>query len=103
MMAAQNNKISSFIYFKDRINVNEVDERGSTALHWAAYRGNEETVTYLLTLNELDVDLRDSDGQTSLLVATIYGQTKIVRRLLMRGAKRYLKNKEGQKPIDIAK
>ena len=49
-MAAQNNKVSSFIYFKDKINVNDTDNRGSTALHWAAYRGNEDVVTYLLTL-----------------------------------------------------
>lgn len=39
-MAAQNNKVSTLIYFQGKIDFNEVDEKGSTALHWAAYSGS---------------------------------------------------------------
>lgn len=46
--------------------------------------------------------MKDVDGQTPLMVATLYGQTKIVRRLLMKGAKRHIKNNDGKLPIDIA-
>ena len=37
------------------------------------------------------------------MVAVIYGQTRIVRRLLIKGAKRYIKNCEGKSPIEIAR
>lgn len=40
-MAAQNNKVSTLIYFKDKVNINTADEKGSTPLHWAAYSGSE--------------------------------------------------------------
>lgn len=50
-MAAQNNKVSTLIYFQGKVDYNEADEKGSTALHWAAYSGSEEVASYLLTLN----------------------------------------------------
>ena len=50
LMGAQNNKVSTLIHFKDRVSINEPDERGSTPLHWAAYKGNEDVVIYMLTL-----------------------------------------------------
>ena len=40
-MAAQNNKVSTFIYFKDKIDINSLDQKGNTPLHWAAYSGSE--------------------------------------------------------------
>lgn len=45
---------------------------------------------------------KDSEGQTPLILATVYGNTKIVRRLLVKGAKRNIKNNEGKKAIEIA-
>lgn len=40
-MAAQNNKVSSLIYFRNKhLDYNSVDEKGSTPLHWAAYSGS---------------------------------------------------------------
>lgn len=102
-MAAQNNKVSSFIYFQGKIDYNEVDEKGSTPLHWAAFSGSEEAAAYLLTLDQIKIDVRDSEGQTPLLLATLYGNTKIVRRLLLKGADRDIKNSKGQLAIDIAR
>lgn len=43
--------------------------------------------------------MRDIEGQTPLLLATLFGNTKIVRRLLMKGAKRNIKNNKNQLPI----
>lgn len=102
-MAAQNNKVSTLIYFQGKVDYNEVDEKGSTPLHWAAYSGSEEVVSYLLTLEKIKINLKDSDEQTPLFLATLYGNTKIVRRLLMKGANRYIKNKKGELAIDIAR
>ena len=99
MMAAQGNKVPSMIYFKDKIDVNLCDERGSTALHWASYNGGEDTVTFLLTLKNININIRDEKGQTPLMLATMYGNTRIVRKLLVQGANRYIKDIDGKKPI----
>lgn len=61
-------------------------------MHWAAYSGAEETVSYLLTLPQIKINAKDLDGQTPLILATLYGNTRIVRRLLMKGANRNIKN-----------
>jgi ankyrin repeat protein len=37
------------------------------------------------------------------MLAVTYGNTRIVRRLLIKGANRYIKNSEGKLPIDIAR
>jgi len=48
------------------INVNEVDSQGRSALHWAALDfGNEELVKLLLKQPEIQVDMRDNDGNTA--------------------------------------
>jgi len=44
----------------------------------------------------------DEQEQTPLHLATIYGNTRIVRRLLIKGADRTLRNGKGEKPIEIA-
>lgn len=103
IMAAQSNRVSTFIFFKDKIDINLSDEKNSTALHWAAYNGSEEVVTYLLTYKDIKINMRDDEGQTPIFVATVYGNTRIVRRLLMKGANRHMKNNEGKKPINIAR
>ena len=102
-MAAQNNKVAPIVYFKEKIDINARDEKGSSPLHWAAYNCSEEVTTYLLTLPNININARDDDGQTPLLLATIYGNTKIVRRLLLKGAKRRIKSNKGELPIDIAR
>ena len=98
-MAAQNDKVNLFLYFKDKISLTSLDNSKSTPLHWAAYSGAEETVSYLLTLPQIKINAKDLDGQTPLILATLYGNTRIVRRLLMKGANRNIKNNEGQLPI----
>ena len=39
-MSAQNNKVSSMIYFANKVDINAADEKGHTPLHWAAYSGS---------------------------------------------------------------
>jgi len=39
-MAAQNNKVSTLICFRGKVDYNLPDEKGSTPLHWAAYSGS---------------------------------------------------------------
>lgn len=62
-------------------------------------------VSYILSETE-DLSLlniRDAEGNTPLLLAVTYGNTRVVRRLLIKGANRYIQNNEGKIPLDIAK
>lgn len=91
-VAAQNNKVSTLIYFNGKLDYNEPDFNDITPLHWASSNGSEEAVAYLLTIDGIELNKKDKEGQTPLVLATSYGNTKIVRRLLMKGASRLIKN-----------
>ena len=47
--------------------------------------------------------MRDSEGNTALALAVTYGNTRIVRRLLIKGASRSLRNNENKTPLQIAR
>lgn len=102
-LAAQKNMIGPFLYFRGRVSLEEEDNLKSTPLHWAAYMNSEQVVAYILSETVATLNLKDSDGNTPLMVAVIYGNTRVVRRLLMKGADRYIKNNEDKIPIDIAR
>ncbi len=53
---------------------------------WASSNGNLEYVKYLLSIPEIQVNLRDSDGWTALHHAYCLGQWAIVRELLQHPA-----------------
>jgi hypothetical protein len=102
-VAAQRNMVLPLLYFKDLININSVDTLQSTPLHWAAYMNSEAVVAFLLTEPGLTcLDQQDNDGNTPLMLAVTYGNTRVVRRLLIKGADRYVKNRSGKIPMDVA-
>lgn len=99
-MAAQTNMVLPLVYFKDRIGINECDHNSSSTLHWASYMGSEEVVSYLLACEELTtLNSRDNEGNTPLMMAVNYGNTRIVRKLLIKGADRYLRNNANLTPL----
>lgn len=61
------------------------DIHGYTGLHWAAHRGYEGMVEYLLK-SGLDPNLKDRDGNTALHLAAFSGHNSIVALLLAAGA-----------------
>ena len=80
-----------FLYFRNSIDVNLADKVKTTPLHWASYMNSEQVVGYLLSLEELtSLDARDEEGNTPLMLAVNYGNTRVVRKLLIKGADRYL-------------
>jgi len=40
-LASQGDKVKTFVYYRERLDVNEPDERKSSPLHWAAFSGSE--------------------------------------------------------------
>ncbi|KJV56561.1 ankyrin repeat family protein [Orientia chuto str. Dubai] len=69
----------------ESIDINSVDEDGSTALHLAVYEGHTETVNILLA-HGADPNLEDMYRRSSLITATIKGYNDVVHSLLVHGA-----------------
>ena len=55
-MASQSDKVKTFVYCRDKINIAEVDERKSTPLHWAAFSDSEKVTEYLLGRRRRDLE-----------------------------------------------
>ncbi|CAK59282.1 unnamed protein product (macronuclear) [Paramecium tetraurelia] len=102
-LAAQGDQPKSVVYFK-KIGFDFAlkDSKGGTALHWAAYYGCELAVNYILSFTDQLLDVRDAEGLTALHLATMSGNNRIVKKLLLSGANRSIKNNEGQTAADIA-
>lgn len=93
-LAAQRNMLLPVVYFRQKIDINSRDQLNSTALHWAGYTNSEQIVAFLLSESSLTcLDGQDNDGNTALMLSVLYGNTRVVRRLLIKGADRYIKNK----------
>ena len=93
-LAAQRNMLLPVVYFRQKIDINSRDQLNSTALHWAGYTNSEQIVAFLLSESSLAcLDCQDNDGNTALMLSVLYGNTRVVRRLLIKGADRYIKNK----------
>lgn len=80
------------------------DNRGSTPLHWACYSKSEVALLYLLAWVKV-LDDQDCEGFTPLHLAVksveTLKSTRPVRALLIRGAPRNVKDKEGRIPSDL--
>ena len=93
-LAAQRNMLLPVVYFRQKIDINSRDQLNSTALHWAGYTNSQQIVAFLLSESSLAcLDCQDNDGNTALMLSVLYGNTRVVRRLLIKGADRYIKNK----------
>ena len=105
-VAAQGDQPISIYFFKLKgMDLRSTDNRGSTALHWAAYSKAEITLVYLLSWVQF-LDDQDCDGYTPLHLAVKSVEnlqsTRPVRSLLIRGASRDYLDNQGRKPIDLA-
>lgn len=56
-----------------------------------------------MSFDEKLIDVQDIEGLSALHLATMSGNARIVKKLLLKGANKSLKNKEGLLAADIAK
>ena len=78
------------------------DSKGSTALHWACYSG-QENAAYALMAWGAEMDKQDfTYGMTPLHLAVMSGNGRIVKKLLVRGCDRNIRNYAERLPLDIA-
>ncbi|XP_048257923.1 ankyrin repeat domain-containing protein 50-like isoform X10 [Haliotis rufescens] len=66
--------------------VSLVDEDGYNILHLACIEGHLETVEFVLSLNVVDIDARNNDGETAADMARSWGHTRVANLLVSRGA-----------------
>ena len=79
-----------------------VSTNGSTALHFAAHRGNDQVAELLIHQAKIDVDAKDSSHMTPLHLACVSGNTAISRMLLDKGADLRAKSTELMTPLHTA-
>jgi palmitoyltransferase ZDHHC13/17 len=96
-ISAQGDQPAPLVYFINEkgMDINEVDNRGSTPLHWACYSKSEFALSYLLALKP-NLEIQDNLGFTPLHLAIRsvdeLKSTRPVRSLLLKGSKRSMKN-----------
>lgn len=84
------------------MNLESLDNKHGTPLHWAAFLGCENAVNYLCSW-KVKLNLQDAEGLTPLHLAVISGNSRVVRKLLIKGSDRLIKDNNGKFPIDVAK
>lgn len=68
-VAAQGDQPVSLAYFLEhKLDINSIDKRNSTPLHWAAFAGAELTLSYIIAWGG-DLDSVDTKGLTPLHLA----------------------------------
>ncbi len=75
---------------------------GSTALHFAVRRGNDQVAELLVHEAKVDVNSKDSAHMTALHLACVSGNAAITKMLLEQGADINAKSKELMTPLHIA-
>lgn len=83
---------------------NSADDKGSSPLHLASWAGFIEIVVLLLTHGPsiANVNLTNSDQETSLHCASQHGHVGVVRILLEHGADPNIKNSKDETALDLA-
>ncbi len=76
-------------------------EKGYTALHWAAKKGLNNDVQWLLD-NGADANIINNDGDTPLILAIKEGHTSIASLLIKHGADVDIRNNNGKTAMQVA-
>lgn len=72
---------------------------GRSPLHTAAITGNEEIIEMLLEHSDANIEARDNQGATALLIAAYYTKPDAVRLLVNRGASVDARDNEGRSSL----
>jgi palmitoyltransferase len=85
----------SLVFFRNHgVDSLQRDSKGGTPLHWAAYYGCEQATNYLLSFKEIAINSQDLDGLTPLHLAVLSGNSRVVKRLLVKGSDKKIKDRK---------
>jgi ankyrin repeat protein len=99
--AKENNAESVHLMLNERVNVNEQQADGATALHWAIHWDNLNLVEKLIQAHA-NVNIADENGATPIWVAASNGNADIVNILLEAGANPNAQLSTGETPLMTA-
>src|SRR5262247_2349815 len=88
------------VLLRQQVDVNATEPDGSTALHWACYRGDAQTVDLLMRAGARLTANRY--GATPLTLAAENGNAAVIDRLLKGGADPNTSAPGGETPLMIA-
>ena len=99
--AKANDKAQVDQFLKSGADVCALGPQGDTALHWAAFHGNETMARRLIGAGA-GIDVRVNNGSTPLHLAAYNGHTGVVKILIAHGAKVNARTLAGVTPLDWA-
>jgi ankyrin repeat protein len=101
---ASSGNLSPFVeaIVSGKLDVDQMDSRGYTAIHLAVWRLDMQSVLTLLDKASCPVDLQSGTGQTPLMLATVKGSLQMIKLFLDRGADIEFKDTLGISPIICA-
>jgi ankyrin repeat protein len=103
MSAVQSGYLSVVKILLDRkVNVNLADEKGKTALHYAAALEMHEILSLLLGVSGVDLEARDSNNTTPLHEASSQGRPENVKMLLKYKADHTAVDDKDRSPLELA-
>lgn len=80
--AAKNGNLEKIKELSGLVNINIRDDKGNTALIYAAKQGHIPLVEFLLTIDKINVNAKNTNGYTALIMAVEDGRKNIVKLLL---------------------
>ncbi|MBL7812539.1 MAG: trypsin-like peptidase domain-containing protein [Bacteroidetes bacterium] len=97
------NRYLDTILGMQNINVNAKALNGEYLVHAMAERNLAAAIRKCATRREFDVDVRDGNGMTALMVAALHGNVAALQALTDAGADPKLTNSAGKSALEIAK
>ena len=81
-LAAQGNCLNIITSLTEKyiFNINSQDNKGNTALHWAVYFNNQQSIDYLLYYN-IDINIKDNNNCTAMDIAIKKENDLLVEKL----------------------
>lgn len=100
--AASSGKSQIVSYLMERMELFDRNDRGETVLMQAIYANSKETVQLILDEQDIDLEVRNNDGNTALLLAAQLCLNDVVPLLMHCGCSPYARNNDGRGILHLA-
>ena len=97
-----NNSVLSYLCTIENIDKNLQNRLGATPLHYIARTGDLEACKALIETAKANMEIKDLEGMTPLLIAVKLSRTDIIEYLIQKGANTDATNNKGQNALHIA-